>query len=178
MGISGIQVQTLGMNPIPPTPTYFFDASAIVKLVVEESGSVRSRNIFESVAQVYTSWVVIGEALGVLKRKRHRGETDETKYTGAVYVLLNYVREERLRAVDLIMSNGRPALATFEIDILQICKKYPALDASDALQFAAIRQSVLRYFVRESATRLVSADRALLEAAWSERIPTVDVSKD
>ncbi len=158
--------------------TYFFDASAIVKLVVQEPGAGRAREIFERVAQVYTAWVVVAEALGALKRKWNRGDIDERRYGGAVHLLLAYVSEERLKAVDLTTRVGRPALATFELDILRVRREHPALDAADVLQFAAIRNSFLAYLAGESATQLVSADGALLKAASSVGFRIVDVSHD
>ena len=161
---------------IQPTPTFFYDASAITKLFVDEPGADVARKIFNDAAQVYTSWVVIAEVLGALKRKWLRKEIDDDQYGKSVHLLLSYVAELRLKAVDVRNRNGQPALDTFELDILKIRKAHPELDAADALQFAAIQNTYLRTFASESKTQLVSADRNLLKAAAAEGIPAIDVS--
>ena len=67
--------------------TFFFDASAIVKILVDEPGSRRIREVYGGTAQIHTSWVLIAEALGVLKRKWQRGALDERQYGRAVHFL-------------------------------------------------------------------------------------------
>jgi predicted nucleic acid-binding protein len=173
-----VKINPLGLEAPPPMATYFFDASAIVKLVVNEPGATRSRQAFDEAGHVCTSWVVIGEGLGVLKRKWLRGEVSDRGYGKAVHLLLALVREGRLMAVDLAVDKDRPALATYEIDIIKTRERFPKLDAADALQFAVIQNTFLRHFVGASKTRLVSADRELLAAARSEGIPVLDVSND
>ena len=63
------------------------------------------------------------------------------------------------------------------MDVLVIRNNYPELDAADALQFSAIRNSFISYFVGESKTQLVTADEGLAKAAAKENIPIVAVNK-
>jgi len=173
-----IKINPLGLETPPPMATYFFDASAIVKLVLEEPGAAKSRQAFDEAGQVCTSWVVIGEALGVLKRKWSRKEVSDKAYGKAVHLLMAFVREGRLMAIDLAVDKDRPTLATYEIDIIETRARYPNLDAADALQFAVIQNTFLRHSAGASKTQLVSADRELLAAARREGLSVLDVSDD
>ena len=161
-----------------PLSTFFFDASALVKLLVNEPGSARVQELFNEAGMVSSSWVVIAEALGVLKRKWSKKQLSESRYTATVHVFFAYIREQRIVAIDLEKDSfGEPALSTHAYDILKIRDRYPKLDVADALQFAVIQNSHLRFFAGESKTRLVSADKNLLLAAQAEGFEVVDVSK-
>lgn len=160
--------------------SYFFDASAIVKLVVPEPGSEKVRSIISNSGSViHTSWVLIAEALGCLKRKWQVDKTlDDKQYTQAVFVLLHYI-ESDLRVVDIGTDHrGRISLLVFRQGILEGRTKHPKLDVADTLQFQAIKQGFLRVFAGESKTRLVSADRKLIRAARAEGIEVLPVNKD
>ena len=126
-----------------------------------------------------TSWVLVAEALGVLKRKwQCEKRLDDTAYTDAVQELLINIRMDFIHPVDLQIVDGQARLKTCEVQIADVRAKHPKLDAADALQFRAIQEGILKYFSGRSKPRLVSADKALLAAAKKERIKTVSVCRD
>src|SRR5437867_3138398 len=97
-----------------PSPTYFFDASAVVKFVLSEPGSRRVQRMREETGSVYTSWVLLAEALGVLKRKWQRQEIDDQRYNTASHYLFTLIRDGTLDPVDVDVVDGSAALLTFE----------------------------------------------------------------
>ena len=64
------------------------DASAAVKLVLQERGSEQLRSYFASPANVYITSVCLAEALGVFKRKRLRDDISEKQYLTTCHLLL------------------------------------------------------------------------------------------
>lgn len=181
----------------------FFDASAIVKLFIEESGSGKARDaLAECKGQADTSWLCIAEAFGVLKRdwlkpKRVRlyhwvwkqKRLSDEAYSAATTQLLGAIKFGRLRAVDIaddrrgsITQVGtNPAggtLVAYLAEAIELRRKYPHLDVIDVIQFRAIKEGFLKYAAGESEPKLVSADGDLLKAAKAEGIATIDVGHD
>ena len=154
-------------------PNYFFDASALVKLVLQEPGSRKASQLKHDARRVYTSWILVAEALGVLKRLWLRKQIDDRGYTKAVYVLLRFLRLGSIEPVDIEIRNGHPKLVTHEADLIDMKTRHPNLDAADMFQLVVIRDSWLKYYAGQSATKLVTADKNLEVAAKSESIPTV-----
>jgi len=162
--------------------TAFFDASAIVKLVLPEPGSLRVSTVLAECHYAHTSWVLIAEALGCLKRKwqskKPEDHISEDAYRKATLQLLLYVEIETLRAVDVRDGAHGPRLVGYFQDVLTIRQRHPTLDVADALQFRAIKEGLLRHLAGVSQPRLVSSDRKLLRAAELEGILTIDVRSD
>ena len=73
---------------------YFLDASALVKLVCDEPGSKKLKKLMgDAHTKPLTSWVLVAEALGVLKRKWQREKKlDDTARINAVRRLLITIR--------------------------------------------------------------------------------------
>ncbi len=155
---------------------YFLDASALVKLVCDEPGSKTLKNLMKaSKTKPLTSWVLVAEALGVLKRKwQCEKRLDDTAYTDAVQELLIQVRMDYIHPVDTEILNGEARLKTYVVQIMHVRNRHPELDAADALQFRAIEEGMI------SSTKpiLVSADRKLMAAAKKEEFETLSVSRD
>jgi predicted nucleic acid-binding protein len=172
----------------------FFDASAILKMVLVEPGSHKvSACLAECQGSADTSWLSIAEAFGVLKdRWRQRGTArsiSEETYQSATTQLLIAIQCGQLRAVDvaddrrgsITLMGAHPAggkLIVYLPDAIELRRKYPHLDVADVIQFRAIKEGFRQYLAGESEPRLVSADEALLKAAAAEGIATVDVRND
>lgn len=155
---------------------YFLDASALVKRVCDEPGSETLKKLMtDAHTKPLTSWVLVAEALGVLKRKWQREKRlDDAAYMNAVLELLIYIRMDFIHPVDLEVVNGGAHLKTYEVQIMDVRHRHPELDAADALQFRAIQEGMLSFHK----PTLVSADRKLLAAARKEGIKTLSVSRD
>jgi predicted nucleic acid-binding protein len=157
---------------------YFFDASAIVKLLVAEPGSDKVKRLLDECGIAHTSWVLIAEALGCLKRKRREGHLTDEQYASSVYSLFAHLREGNLDPMDLTVENGRPRLRTHERELFDRFRRFPHLDVGDLLQLAIIKDSYLAAFAGESQARLVTADGDLGKAAEAEGIPVAYVNID
>jgi len=138
------------------------DASAAVKLVLSERGSDHLQAYFSGRAGFHITSLCLAEALGVLKRKLLRGEIPEDHYFAKCYFLLAYVRDSRLHIDDI-------ELATFDIffKAQELAKRYH-LDLSDSLQLVSVKHGKFKSLVQESKTVLITADRALADAARKE----------
>jgi predicted nucleic acid-binding protein len=175
VGIKGKESNLVFMET--PLQYYFLDASALVKRVCNEPGSGTLKKLMtDSHTKPMTSWVLIGEALGVLKRKWQCEKIlDDTAYTNAVLDLLINIQLDYIHPVDLEIANGEARLKTYVVQIMDVRNRHPELDAADALQFRAIGEGMLSVHGRPT---LVSADKKLLAAAEKEGIKTVSVCRD
>lgn len=153
--------------------TYFFDTSAIVKTLVPEPGSEKVKAIMDTSDPIFTSWVLIAEAMGVLKRLWIKNKFTDSQYNGKVNLLFSYVKEKRFRVLDVKVLNGEAQLQTYPYDTFDIRKRHPMLDVADALQFAVIKNSFLYNLAAESKTQLVTADESLKIAADAEGFPVI-----
>ena len=159
-------------------PNYFFDASAIVKLATAEPGSLKTRQLLVDCLFAHTSWVLIAEALNVLKRKQLNKDLTSTEYREAVCTLSGYMRGHHLEPIDILVRDGKAQLMTNESDVFGNVQRFPELDVADTLQLTAIRDGFLSYGLGENRTHLVTADRRLMRAAESIGIPVIMVNED
>ena len=155
---------------------FFFDTSAICKLILSEPGSDTTRSFLgRTDNKIISSWVCIAETLGVLKRKLREKDSNgkvslsSDEYTSAITALFHFIEDGTIKPID-VEGDGSQKLATYTAQVLRIRVKYPSLDAADAIQLAAISQSILNRIDKESRVKLVSADRGLLRAAELEGI--------
>ena len=167
-------------NSYPESPTYFFDTSAIVKLFLNEPGSATAYQIFSTSKPIYTSWVLVAEALGVLKRAWLEKRISDGQYQGDVLMLFAHIREGGLQLIDVGEDYGSVGLATYELELIDAAKKHPdlKLDAADALQFAAIDRSFVSTFAGGSEIQVVTADKKLADAFERENRRVVRVNID
>jgi predicted nucleic acid-binding protein len=146
--------------------TYFkasyLDASAAVKLVISERGSKHLHAYFADHSFFITGFCLF-EALGVLKRKMLNEEISRKQYFAACYMLIAYLRTNRIRIDD------EPSLNSIEtfIHAEKFAKDYD-LDLSDALQLLGVKHGKFCKLAAESKTVLITSDRSLAKAARTE----------
>jgi predicted nucleic acid-binding protein len=148
----------------------YFDASALVNIYVDENGSQRLREFFYSDTNFRTTWLCLAEAIGILKSKWVGNQSkdiatkiESEKYFEATRLLIINWRN-RIESGDLGLVNP-----SFPLRVEQIAEKYD-LDYSDALQLLTLKCGEYSFFVRESASVLITADKELASAAASEGI--------
>jgi predicted nucleic acid-binding protein len=140
----------------------FLDASAAVKLVVNERGSECLRKTFNPDSSFFITSFCLYEALGVFKRKWSKEKTDPDHYLQRCFLLFEYVKQKRLHISDPDIES----YATLRL-ALRFTKKH-SLDLSDTLLLVGLKRGLLSPFTRESKAVLVTADRALEAAAKAE----------
>ena len=142
----------------------YLDASALVKLVVDEGDHVHVRSFFHSTTNFAATSLCLAEALGVVKAKWTHGRISEEQYfTATRYLVINaWGGKIEVDDVGLFSPNG---LASVEV----LAKKH-SLDLSDALQLETILRGKYGHFGANSASVLVTADRKLAKAAEIEGV--------
>jgi predicted nucleic acid-binding protein len=145
---------------------HYFDASAVVKLVLNEPGSqnVRSYYFGGQKSGFHITSVCLAEALGVLKRKRLRNNPSwEQYFRDCGWLLLQLRTRPRRIHIDEIDLSSPDTFAKAE----EIARQYK-LDWSDALQLFSVKHLKFSRLVQESKTILITADPALASAAKAE----------
>jgi predicted nucleic acid-binding protein len=137
----------VSFNSLKPA---FLDASAAVKLVLEENGSDSLLKHFNPAGSFFITSFCLFQALGVLKRKMLKKKIDRDHYVGSGFLLLSYVQLKRLSIEDPKMSTDE----TFRCAV-NFAQQY-SFDLSDALQFVGLKYGRLSQFVREPKPVLVT----------------------
>ena len=150
----------------PPPRANCFDASALVKVYVEEVGSDIVREYFHNNAPTrYTTPFCYYETLNVLKVKwLYRNEITKEQYKRYGFELTAWFSSISKRIPDLDFMN----LAVFK-DAESIAERN-SLDYSDAFQILSVKNGHFSGLVNDSATILVTADDKLVKAARNEGI--------
>ena len=142
----------------------FLDASALVKLVLNEDRSDKLHSYLKSAPRWYTTPFCFYESLNVLKRKlRTHGISDDQYYRFSFSIMANFRNTPAdiyLRDIDLT----DPIIFSYT---QEICKKHK-LDLSDAFQIISIVKGCP--FAGDSATLLITNDRKLARAARDENV--------
>ena len=142
---------------------HYLDASALVKLVVEEKFSKRVQAYVKTQSwRVCTSYCFY-EALGVLKRKKERQELSERAYLASSRRLIGMAKNEYFKLVD-----GGPFSSVVAADAERMVKNH-GIDFLDAFQLISVRDS-WHYLAFPSKPILITADNKLSKAAKSEGI--------
>ncbi len=141
----------------------YLDASAIIKVLVDEPESRFVAEYFKGPHSFYTTTLCFAEALGVLKAKyfRHHHIT-EKGYLNRSYLLTVWIRDRRIKLDEVPLSDPK----IFE-EVEAIVKKYQ-IDTSDALQIVTIKKGKFCNLAGESRSLLITADADLAKAARSE----------
>jgi uncharacterized protein len=139
------------------------DASAAVKLVLQERGCEHLSSYFANRAGFYITSVCLAEALGVFKRKRVRDELSEKQYLATCNLLLGYLRSPPRIRVDEIELSSLDTFAKAE----EIARRHK-LDFSDSLQLISVKHRRSSSCVPGFKTVFITADRALASAAKAE----------
>jgi predicted nucleic acid-binding protein len=142
---------------------YWFDASALIKLVKQEPGSNAVRNVVGSNSWIETTWLCVAEARGCLKRMLVKKEIVEKEYHKALYILRSWFDLGRItvRTAWLQKDAGNP------FDVERLAKDYK-VDFSDAIQLFEMRKGLLAAAAGKSEAVFVSSDVRLVKAARSE----------
>lgn len=140
----------------------YFDASAAVKLAVEEPGSAHVRQHFQKHYRHYMTSLCFAEALGALKGKVQRKELSLEKYFYACSLLIDCLRARRFELEETLKISPE----TFS-ETEKLAKKH-GLDLSDALQLVTVRDGKFKNWGWECKTVLATADQALAKAAKEE----------
>jgi predicted nucleic acid-binding protein len=145
----------------------YLDASAAVRLTLEEPGYEHLRNYFndEDAGSFRITSICLAETLAVLKRKWRREQLSEKDYFDKCYVLLAYVRgkPKSIQVDDIQLSDLNVFVKTQKIAQLY------GLDLSDALQLVTVKQR-FGALTGKSKPLLITADRDLASAAEKEGI--------
>ena len=148
--------------------THYLDASAIIKLLIDEEGTAALRSYMDSHATRVTTSLCFAETLGVLKAKHNHKRISAEQYLAACEELIADLRNETLVIEDIGLTERR---VFDEVEIL--CRKH-RLDLSDAFQLLTLCSGQLSSLEGDSRPILVTADKKLATAARSEGLRAWD----
>lgn len=141
------------------------DASALVKLHVDEVGSDIIRQYAETEPTRYTTPFCFFEALNVLKVKwLYRKEISKEKYHDASLTLTSWFSLTSKRISDLDFTDPLVFM-----EVKKLSDQY-SLDLSDAFQILSVKKGFFSSLARDLRTILVTADEGLAKAARNEGI--------
>jgi len=142
----------------------YLDASALVKLVIDEGDHKPVRSFFLSNTNFCATSLCLAEALGVIKGKWNYGRINEEQYFGATRELIIWAWGKKIEIDDigLFSPDGLKAVE-------ELAKKYK-LDLSDALQLHTIMRGTYSHLGPNSASVLITADGKLAKAAEAEGV--------
>ena len=151
-------------RPKPLRPNYL-DASALVKLVVDEEYSSRVRAYVFAAEQswrVCTAYCFV-EALGVLKRRNATGCLSDRGYIAGSRRLIHLTKDDSIKLIE----ENFPTMVSFSA--AETLVKNHGIDFLDAFQLLSVKES-WKYLASPSAPILVTADAQLSKAATKERV--------
>jgi predicted nucleic acid-binding protein len=141
----------------------FFDASALVKIYSEEHGSNVVREYFFSRSTRYTTPFCFYEAMNILKGKwKYKGQLTIDQYLNAAFRLTAWFGASSSQVKDLNFAEPTTFAEARKI------AENGQLDLSDAFQILSVKKGYFSVLVNDSSTVLVTADKALAEAAIAE----------
>jgi predicted nucleic acid-binding protein len=149
-----------------------FDASALVKLYVNESGSDPLRQYWRVQATKYTTPFCFYETLSILKGKHRRGVLTEDQYFRATSDMVAWFRASASRVDDIVFTDRD----VFR-DAREMAQEYH-LDLSDAFQLLTLQAGFFAGLIGGSQTILVTADEPLAKAARTLRLPVWDCMRE
>jgi predicted nucleic acid-binding protein len=161
----------------PSVKVKYLDASALIKLVVDEEDAHLIRDFFRRNTNFCTTSLCLAEALGRLKGLWKKGRKEGVKlstdqYFKATRELIIETWGGRIEVDELKLLD--PMIHT---DVESLAKKYN-VDLSDALQLVTIKKGQYSVFVSDSASILITADGPLADAAKSEGIRVWNCTKE
>lgn len=148
--------------------THYVDASAIVKLLVDEDGSSAVRAYHSSYAVFWTTALCFSEVLGVLKTKYVKKLISSEQYFAACEELMTYLRDEALNLESMDISKR------YVFDEVELLGTKYSLDVSDAFQLVTLKHGDLSRMEGDSRPILITADRSLAMAARVEGLRVWD----
>ena len=148
--------------------THYLDASALVKLFIDEDGSAAVRSYLGPHATRVTTSLCFAETLGVLKAKHVHRHISTEEYLAACEDLMAHLRGQTLTIEDIGITER------IVFDEMERIAKAHALDLSDACQLLTLRQGALSHLEGDSRPILITADKRLAAAARSEGLRAWD----
>ena len=142
----------------------YLDASALVKLVVDEGDHEPVRSFFQSNANFGSTSLCIVEALGVIKAKWTYGRISEENYFAATRSLVINAWGKKIEIEDIGLFSPQG------LNSVEALAKKHTLDLSDALQLETILRGKYAHLGPNSASVLITADKKLAKAAEAEGI--------
>jgi predicted nucleic acid-binding protein len=136
-----------------------FDASALVKLYVDEPGSDILRSYWKTQATRYTTPFCFYETLGALKRHRLRDTLTKDAYLRSATDLVAWFRASHSRINDLDFT---------DIEVFRDAKELATdtdLDLSDAFQLLSLQAGYFAGLVGDSTTLPVTADKSACQGS-------------
>jgi predicted nucleic acid-binding protein len=144
--------------------TRYLDASALVKLVIDEQDCAPLRSFFQSNSHFCSTSLCLAEALGVIKSKWAYKHISEEKYFQATRELITNAWGNKIE-IDNLDVFSPEGLSPVEA----LAQKHK-LDLSDALQIHTILRGTYSALGPNSASILITADAKLASAANAEGI--------
>lgn len=151
---------------------HYLDASAIVKLVLNEAGSAELRRYFGEESNFTATSLCFAEALGVLKVKRfYQKCITDAEYFSGCNELMAYVAYGNIQIEDIEIKDR---CVFDEVEILtrnhnEGKPKDKIIDISDAFQIMSVKRNYFSKFQdTDSKPILITGDRALADAALDE----------
>jgi predicted nucleic acid-binding protein len=142
-----------------------FDASALVKVWIDEPGGGAVRNYFNSQSSTkYTTPFCYFETLSVLKGKWLRGTLTRDQYLTAAFAVTVWFQASSRQVKDLDLTHP----PTF-IRAREIVERHE-IDLSDAFQILSVKEGYFSPLVNDSKTLLVTADEKLAKVAETEGV--------
>ena len=154
--------------------THYMDASALVKLVIDEPHAEKLR-AYCGRAFLATTTLCFGEALGVLKAKWTHGRLTQEEYLSACEDLFARVRNGSLEIEEIPLFSP-DSRAIYE-EIERLAERH-RLDISDALQLVTLRSGTYSRLEGTARAWLVTADHGLARAAKAEGMPAWECVHD
>jgi predicted nucleic acid-binding protein len=152
----------------------YLDASALVKLLVDEGDCAPLRAFCNNHPSCNTTLLCVAEALGVLKRKWLKEQLSLEEYVRATTQLLAEARH-RIYPDEL-----NPSEHEVNSGVKALVEKYASLklDVSDALQLYTLRHGPFRFLCGDSTSVLITADENLAKAARDEGLRVWDCIRE
>lgn len=150
----------------------YFDASALVKWLVDEPGSDIVREYWNTQATRTTTQFCFYETLSILKGKMGRGELTKDQYFKAAERLAGWYGPS-------LRSTEDPDFTRLDVFMKaeQVAKDCE-LDLSDAFQLLSLEVGYYSSLAGDSKTLLVTADEALAAAARARNVRVWDCLRE
>lgn len=153
--------------PITACRANCLDASALVKLYVNECGSDILQQYLQHEPTYYTTLFCYFETLSVLKRKWLYGKNGEDEITQEEYREATFSLTAWFSLVSQKVKDLDFTSLTVFSEVQRISKDHK-LDLSDAFQILSVKQGFFSPLAGESRTILVTADKNLATVARKE----------
>ena len=150
----------------------YLDASAAVKLVVNEIGSVALREYFEGGDPFYITSPCALEVFSVLKVKHfYRKELSREEYFSASYAFSAYLRD----AICVERFDFHTPAVFFEVE--EVARRHN-FDLVDAIQLYTLLRGRFANYAGQHKSLLITADENLAAAARIEGIEVWDCTQE